>query len=359
MSQSQVYLAAAAILLASLGMWLMLPRGRKGGRLIGGALAAASLVCFGALGQCLGHWGDNLVFGVMGTTAVVSSALAVTFRSPIYCAIWFALSLLATAGLFMVQGAQFLGVATIVVYAGAILVTFLFVIMLAQPEGHAYYDRVSWEGLLAAVTGAVLVGILTMTSVAVFAPGKDPRIMAVLAADQPAGKILPAENVRGARVTKSADGTNTIELETYDAEVLIRSVSQTDPKIPELSKLLGTNLAKSLDTTPEKILVVVNKVTLPAVRNPGERAKNILNPEHVAKLGGEMFSRHLVTVEVAGTLLLVALVGAIAILSIDRSAKPKPLDAVATKLGGRGPRPSPAKTHETLEPELVGATHHE
>ncbi len=46
--------------------------------------------------------------------------------------------------LFLYDGAQFLGVATIVVYAGAILVTFLFVLMLAQPEGQAAYDRVSW-----------------------------------------------------------------------------------------------------------------------------------------------------------------------------------------------------------------------
>ena len=63
----------------------------------------------------------------------------------------------------MLQGAQFLGVATIVVYAGAILVTFLFVFMLAQPRGNAFYDRVSWEALLAAGTGAVMVGILTIT----------------------------------------------------------------------------------------------------------------------------------------------------------------------------------------------------
>ena len=65
-----------------------------------------------------------------------------------YCAVWFALSLLGTAGLFLFQGAQFLAVATIVVYAGAILVTFLFVLMLAQPNGRAYYDRVSWEPLV-------------------------------------------------------------------------------------------------------------------------------------------------------------------------------------------------------------------
>ena len=87
---------------------------------------------------------------------------AVTLSSPVYCAIWFALTLLGTAGLFLFQGAQFLGVATIVVYAGAILVTFLFVLMLAQPQGHAYYDRVSWEALVSAAVGAVMIGILTM-----------------------------------------------------------------------------------------------------------------------------------------------------------------------------------------------------
>lgn len=349
MSTNQVYLAAAAILLATLGMWLMLPRGRKGGRLLGGALSAASLACFGALGQCLGPWIDNLVFGVVGVTAVVSAALAVTFRSPIYCAIWFALSLLATAGLFMIQGAQFLGVATIVVYAGAILVTFLFVIMLAQPEGHAFYDRVSWEGLLAAVTGSVLVGILTMTTVAVISPGKDPRVMAALAADQPAGKILPAEKVRGARITKALDGKEIVELRTTDAV----SLEKDETKLKELNSALAASLAKPLGVAADQILIVPDKVKLPAERNKEPREKNILNPQHVAKLGGEMFSKQLIAVEIAGTLLLVALVGAIAILSIDRSPKPRPLDTVATKLGGRGPRPMPA--NETAqEPELVG-----
>ena len=54
------------------------------------------------------------------------------------------MSLLGTAALFLLQGAQFLGIATVAVYAGAIVVTFLFVLMLAQPEGHAFYDRISW-----------------------------------------------------------------------------------------------------------------------------------------------------------------------------------------------------------------------
>jgi NADH:ubiquinone oxidoreductase subunit 6 (subunit J) len=40
-------------------------------------------------------------------------------------------------------------------------VTFLFVLMLSQPEGHTSYDRRSWEAMISAFTGAVLVGILT------------------------------------------------------------------------------------------------------------------------------------------------------------------------------------------------------
>jgi NADH-quinone oxidoreductase subunit J len=61
----------------------------------------------------------------------------------------------------LLTGAQFLSVATVTVYAGAILVTFLFVIMLAKPRGLAHYDRVSWEAILSAATGAILVGLLT------------------------------------------------------------------------------------------------------------------------------------------------------------------------------------------------------
>ncbi len=170
------------------------------------------------------------MFYVLAGVTVISAVCSVTFRSPVYCAIWFAMSLLGTAGLFLFQGAQFLGVATIVVYAGAILVTFLFVLMLAQPEGDAFYDRISWEGLLAACTGALLVGVLTLT------------LFGVLSNPKP----------------------------------------EERPVAPFTSEQL---------------------------------AAGVLTPDHMARLGGELFSRYLVAVEVAGTLLLVALVGAVAIVA--------------------------------------------
>jgi hypothetical protein len=60
------------------------------------------------------------------------------------------------------------------------------------------------------------------------------------------------------------------------------------------------------------------------------RQAEILHPDHMAHLGGQLFSRYLIAVEVAGTLLLVALVGAVAIV-MHGGLKPD-----ARKPGGPG-----------------------
>jgi NADH-quinone oxidoreductase subunit J len=136
------------------------------------------------------------VFTVLAVVTLISAAGAVTFRNPVYCALWFGLSLVGTAGLFFIQGAQFLAVATIIVYAGAILVTFLFLLMLAEPSGRARYDRTSWEGMLAAASGAVLVGLLSMTVVGVLDPERG-RMPPVAVADQDRQQgVLGGEYVR-------------------------------------------------------------------------------------------------------------------------------------------------------------------
>jgi NADH-quinone oxidoreductase subunit J len=56
------------------------------------------------------------------------------------------------------------------------------------------------------------------------------------------------------------------------------------------------------------------------VKPTEQLSQNILADDHVAHLGAELFSRYLIPVEVAGTLLLVALVGAIAMVSHQREA---------------------------------------
>jgi len=159
-----------AALLGAVGIWLLLPRGKVRGRLLGLALGAVGLGLLASQMPGLGDWVAQSLFAVLAAVTVVSAAAAITLRNPVYCAIWFGMSLLGTAGLLLFQGAQFLAVATVVVYAGAILVIFLFLLMLAEPGGRAPYDRVTWEGLVSAFAGAFIAGILSMTVTSVLAP---------------------------------------------------------------------------------------------------------------------------------------------------------------------------------------------
>jgi NADH:ubiquinone oxidoreductase subunit 6 (subunit J) len=320
MSQSQLYTGALAMLLAALAMWLLLPRGNQPGRILGAILGVASLFLFARLGAKIGGAGVEWIYGTLAVVAIISAVCTVTFRSPVYCALWFALSLLCTAGLFMVQGAQFLAVATIVVYAGAILVTFLFVLMLAQPGGGAYYDRVSWEGMLAATTGAVVVGVLTMTIVRVFNPPRNPDILSAVADFEltGGGSNLSPEHVRRADLRRNAaseDSRWILELE-FDDEApqlserdQLRLKSRLVQRVPELS---------DADATSDNLELAVGTHRSITPPDNDDRASGVHANEHVATLGGQLFGRHLIAIEVAGTLLLVALVGAVAIVAHDR-----------------------------------------
>lgn len=218
--------------LAALGLWLVLPRGARRGRWSGAALVGVTLTAlFAATAPRLGELAAEIVLWTLTVVALGAGVATIATARPVYSAIWFAVVLLATSGLLVFQGAQFLGMATIVVYAGAILVTFLFVLMLATPLGTAVYDRLSWESFLAGLAGAALVGFV--------------------------------------------------------AYLLVGAVP--------------------------------NSATVADAPQDAQRAGDILAPAHVARLGQNLFSTHLLAVEVAGTLLLVGLVGAVAIAAHDHT----------------------------------------
>src|SRR6185503_13385644 len=86
---------------------------------------------------------EGLSFFFGGTLAVVAGMLAVTRRNAVASVMWLVVAFLGMAVLFFGMNAAFIGVIQILVYAGAILVLFLFVIMLLNltPTGLVRIER--------------------------------------------------------------------------------------------------------------------------------------------------------------------------------------------------------------------------
>lgn len=71
-----------------------------------------------------------LVFIVIGTIAVAASILVVAMRNPVHSALFLLLTFLCVAALFVIKAAEFVAAVQVLVYAGGIMVLFLFVVML-------------------------------------------------------------------------------------------------------------------------------------------------------------------------------------------------------------------------------------
>ncbi len=72
----------------------------------------------------------RFVYYLFALTAVASALLFVTRRSPVAAALWLVSTMFAIAGIYILLDAQFVGAVQVLVYAGAIMVVFLFVVML-------------------------------------------------------------------------------------------------------------------------------------------------------------------------------------------------------------------------------------
>jgi len=98
-------------------------------------------------------------FYLFGLIAIVSAVVFVTRKSPVAAAMWLVVVMFCLAALYVMLDAQFIGVIQVLVYAGAIMVVFLFVIMLlnlGQPARIADAKGLGWK--LAA--GAVGLGLV-------------------------------------------------------------------------------------------------------------------------------------------------------------------------------------------------------
>lgn len=150
----------SALALMAFGVWWLMPGTMRLPKIVGLLLAIGGADWLVYQLNASGASAQRVLFAAFATAAILSAILMITNRNPVYSALWFALATLAVCGLFLMQSAPFLAAATVIVYAGAIVVTFVFVIMLAQQSGATVYDQRSRQPLLATVFGVLLLGAL-------------------------------------------------------------------------------------------------------------------------------------------------------------------------------------------------------
>jgi NADH-quinone oxidoreductase subunit J len=104
----------------------------------------------------------EVVFYIFAAAAVASAALCILSKNPVSAALWLVSTMFSLAAIYVLLGAQFIAAIQVLVYAGAIMVLFLFVIMLLN-LGHAESDI---RGPSSVATTLVIVGLLAIELVA-------------------------------------------------------------------------------------------------------------------------------------------------------------------------------------------------
>jgi len=111
---------------------------------------------------------QGIVFVASALVAVVSSLLMVTRKNPIHSALWMIVTFFSMAVIYLLLNAQFIAVAQVMVYAGAIMMLILFVIMLVHMEKGGEVDagkphrsrmtRIAWALLTVVLLVEILMG---------------------------------------------------------------------------------------------------------------------------------------------------------------------------------------------------------
>jgi NADH-quinone oxidoreductase subunit J len=129
------------------------------------------------------------MFFLLATLAVAAGLGMLIARSPVTSALWLVLNLFCVAGLYLTLNASFIGVIQILVYAGAIMVLFVFVIMLLNLSALPEMQDISWARVGGFILGMVVLSQLLYVVALEFDLGVDP-VTAEVAAETGSAETL-------------------------------------------------------------------------------------------------------------------------------------------------------------------------
>ncbi len=239
-----------AIVLGATAYWLL-----QRGVVKSKSMAIAGYVVFGiaamlGLAYVPANMEDVILY-CFSLLAIAGGLAFIVAREPVHAALGFATAVLSACGVLFMQQAYFVAAATIIVYAGATIIIFLFVLMFAQQTHLKPYDVLLTRPALAAIIGTALVITITWS-----------------VAEE--GEILPLK----------------IDVSRPNSLAGQPALGGGDPPVP-----------------------ILGAVSSESPMSPEEAARFV--PSKTAGLGRAMYTDYLMAVELAGTVLLVATVGAI------------------------------------------------
>jgi len=101
-----------------------------------------------------------ILFWILSIVALFSALMVITSRNPMHSVIWLIIVFFAISGHYLLLNAQFLAIVNIIVYAGAIMVLFLYVLMLMDLKKETEPKKNRWLKLAGAVAGGSLLLVL-------------------------------------------------------------------------------------------------------------------------------------------------------------------------------------------------------
>ncbi len=212
--------------------------------------------------------------------AVTGAIKFLASREPVYAALGFTTAILSTCGILFMQSALFVAAATMIVYAGATIIIFLFVLMFAQQTHLHPYDIKLTNPLLATVIGGVM---MTAIAVCVLQPG-----------------AVPDRRIDETRLFSVAG------MASYLTEKEAVAVAENGAEAVVVLEGEGEGEGEAV--------AAVDGPPVVTFREPGAVDSDDPHiPVATAELGRALYTDYLATVELAGVLLLVAVIGAIAL----------------------------------------------
>src|SRR3954462_7005590 len=104
----------------------------------------------------------EILFWILAVVALFSAIMVITSKNPVYSVLWLIVTFFTISAHYILLNAQFLAIVNIIVYAGAIMVLFLFVIMLMNLNA----DVEPQKGQLVQLAGVISGGVLFLVVLA-------------------------------------------------------------------------------------------------------------------------------------------------------------------------------------------------